>query len=415
MGHPITPAGAGHATVALALWVLPALVLTVPVNLLPFGVLLLLTSLPVMPALAAQWRELGRTRWAVLCSGPAVVLLAAVLVAGHRQGWAGLDTVSRLLVIPWVLVWVRYWQPPVQALSNGALTGLVAAAALVGWQTLVGIARPGGWVNPIVLADMAVVLLVLVIGLPVAQPRWRFLVGGGACVTILLLTGSRWAWVALPVALTASPTLRRWCRQQWPLCLLLCALVIGVVVSSAAVRDQLRAQELSSDLARLRTGDRDSSLGARLTLWEAALQTARQRPLSGVGPEDFVAVTGQIPACRQGNGGHVCGLEHAHNDLLHWLAVGGIGGGLAMVLVYAGPLWLFTRRRRQVLPSSPAWQVAGAGRTVVLVYLVCGLTQSMFSHQLTAGLYAVLTGMLLGLAWTGPDRPAADRAPATRA
>jgi len=47
----------------------------------------------------------------------------------------------------------------------------------------------------------------------------------------------------------------------------------------------------------------------------------------------------------------------------------------------------------QRIPRGSAW----AGAMLVLVYVLCGLTQSVFKHQLTASVYAILCGVLLGL------------------
>lgn len=419
-GKP-SPAGrAGAWLAALALFLLPASVLTLPANLLPFGLVLLLSSLPVLPALVRAWPG-GRGGRLLLLAAPGVVLMAALSAAWHGRGLDALDNISRLLVIPWLVCWMRVWRPSPHWLGRGAVTGLLGCAVLALWQCLAGEARAGGWANAIVLADGAVMLLVLV--LACRRPGDGPLQDGVAalaCVAVLLLTASRGAWLA--AGLVAAAVLLGGAFRQAPRrrrrALLAGLAGVALLLASPGLREQVRVEELAGDIARLGQGDADSSLGARLRLWQATAETVSRSPWTGTGVGGVAAMVSRLPECtgperpRQ-----LCGLRHAHNDLAHWAASGGVPGILALLLVYGVPLGLFLRWRRHPGNGPQARLVATGGALLVAVQAACGLTQSMFSHQLTAGLYAVLVGLLLGAAWPpgAADRPAAARVPAARA
>jgi len=93
----------------------------------------------------------------------------------------------------------------------------------------------------------------------------------------------------------------------------------------------------------------------------------------------------------------VCTLRHAHNDLAQWSATLGVPGLLLIVALYLLPASRFLRIivvNRLAVPKGSAW----AGLMLVVVYALSGITQSMFAHALTTTLYAVLVGLLLGLA-----------------
>jgi O-antigen ligase len=93
----------------------------------------------------------------------------------------------------------------------------------------------------------------------------------------------------------------------------------------------------------------------------------------------------------------VCTLHHAHNDLAQWSATLGIPGLFLVVALYLLPAGHFLRiivTHRLTLPKGSAW----AGLMLVVVYVLSGITQSMFAHALTTTLYAVQVGLLLGLA-----------------
>ncbi|MET0582796.1 MAG: O-antigen ligase family protein, partial [Pseudoxanthomonas sp.] len=49
---------------------------------------------------------------------------------------------------------------------------------------------------------------------------------------------------------------------------------------------------------------------------------------------------------------------------------------------------------RLAMPRGSAW----AGLVLIAVYVLSGITQSMFAHAMTTTLYAVLVGLLLGMA-----------------
>ena len=109
-----------------------------------------------------------------------------------------------------------------------------------------------------------------------------------------------------------------------------------------------------------------------------------------------------------------CRLGHAHNDLAEWAATMGIPGVLSLAGLYGVPLWLFLRLRREALAIASHGDClrgpATAGAVLVVVFALCGLTQSMFAHQTTASVYAAFGGLLLGMAlrearWSPADGP----------
>ena len=64
-----------------------------------------------------------------------------------------------------------------------------------------------------------------------------------------------------------------------------------------------------------------------------------------------------------------------------------------------------------VVVSTAVARSAAAGAMLVAVYLLGGLTQSMFAHQTSSALYAALCGLLLGLALRESGRHTSDDGP----
>ena len=114
---------------AAGLWCLPALTLSLPKGLLPFGVLLLASTLLVPLRIGHAARQIG---WplAVVAGVAVVPLLVALVSIQMMDSSESIDGRDRLLVLPWAMAWAFALNPPREMLWRGALTGLLAG---VGW------------------------------------------------------------------------------------------------------------------------------------------------------------------------------------------------------------------------------------------------------------------------------------------
>ena len=377
---------------------MPALVLTVPVNLLPYALTLLVSTL-LAPELLWRARGMGGApvralTWLML----AAVALGLVSVVLFEQGLRDVDNRSRFLVIPWIALWVCALRPDMRWLWRGALAGLVGSFLLSLLQVLQGAPRAELTTNAIVLADIVVMLMVLLVFCRPSR-RWSLVIVGMAagCGTIVL-TGSRGVFAALLALLVVLALSLRWRTGVARLSVLAGMLAIGatLLLSVPELRHQVRLTELHSDVQKLEQGDVDSSAGARVERLQVAWQTFLDHPLTGVGIGHFDSAMQRVPVCRDDPAEVRCHLGHAHNDVAEWAATQGLPGVLMLIAVYGVPLWVFVylhRRSGRVTFRGPA----AAGVMIVIAYVLCGLTQSMFAHQMTASFYVTIVGLLTGL------------------
>ncbi len=388
--------GLGH----LGLLLLPALVVSTPANLLPFGLLLLVSTVMVPDLLWRARADAGRSirvlAWLMLA-----VLAAGVLsVVLFEHGFRDVDNRSRFFVMPWIALWVCALELRLRWLWRGAVVGLLLVFGLSLRQVLGGAPRADLFTNAIVLADMVVMLLVLALFCrPHGVRGWAWGLPAAAlgCAT-LVLTGSRGALLALLAVFLVMALTLRWGSLQRRLLILAALLGLSVVavVSVPELRHQVRLTELHSDVQRLERGDADSSAGARVERLQVAWDTFLDHPLTGVGVGHFDNAMQRLPVCRDDPLEARCHLGHAHNDLAEWGATQGILGALLLLAVYGVPLWLFLwlhRHSGRATFRGPA----AAGVMIVVCYVLCGLTQSMFAHQITASFYASIVGVLAGL------------------
>lgn len=391
-----------RACAGVGLWCLPALTLALPKGLLPFGLLLLASTLLVPLRVARATRQIG---WPWLLAAAAGILPILVALASiHLMDTPhDLDERDRMLVIPWAMAWAWALDPPRVMLWRGALAGLVAAAALALTQVLAGAVRADGWVNAIVFADVVLVLMVLVVFCRPPRSWHGTALGLAMGLLAIMLSGTRGAWLGLGLLLLVLVLGSGW-RSRRSRGLLLGALVAcGVVLlaSVPALTQQMRLSELRQDIERMDRGDHNSSAGARLERLQVAAMAFADAPWTGVGVGEFDRAMQRLPACSGAAAERVqrCRLGHAHNDLAEWSATMGVPGLLALLMLYGVPLGLFLYlRRRRVVAGGRLRGAAAAGAMVVAVYVLSGLTQSMFAHQTTTSVYAAVCGVLLGLA-----------------
>ncbi|PPT57243.1 O-antigen ligase family protein [Xanthomonas arboricola] len=392
-----SPAGVGIAE--LGVFALTALVVSMPSGLLPFGLCLLLGSL-------VGWRSLRagvamrpwslRALWWLAAAVIAMSLLSIVL---FEHGLRDVDNRSRFLVLPWAAVWAYALRPRQVWLWRGALAGVFAAMLIAMLQVMNGADRAEGWTNAIVFADIALMLLVVAVFCrPPGKVRW--LVGAAiATVVVIVLSGSRGVWLSLLVTLGVLIWGAPWQSARMRLLTFVgsAVLAVGVVLSVPALTQQMRLGELQSDLQRYEVGDSDSSAGARIERLHVAWDTLRAHPLTGIGVGRFDDAMRELPVCAGDTWLLRCHLGHAHNDLAEWGATQGVPGLLLLFAVYGVPLWIFVRLHRRSNQRQFRGPAA-AGVMIVVSYALCGLTQSMFAHQVSASFYTAMVGVLVGLA-----------------
>ncbi len=403
--HPELPAfsSSGSRTVVgmaeIGLFLLAALAVSIPSGLLPFGLCLLVSSLLGWRLLGASRQAFGRPLRILSWLTLAVLALSLVSVALFEHGLRDVDNRSRFLALPWVALWAYALQPRVTWLWRGALFGLFAVFWLALVQVLDGAVRADGWSNAIVFADIVLMLMVLaVLCRPKGQWPWLTAALLSGCAAIVM-SGSRGVWLGLLGLLLALVWRAHWRNSRTRLLVFVAgaAIVATSALTVPALTEQMRIDELRSDIARMEVGDSNSSAGARVERLQVAWDTFVQHPLTGIGVGRFDEAMKILPVCQRATWVERCHLGHAHNDVAEWGAAQGVPGLLLLLAVYGLPLWILIRLYRRSARANFQGPAA-AGIMIVVSYMLCGLTQSMFAHQLTTGFYVAILGVLIGLA-----------------
>jgi O-antigen ligase len=340
-----------------------------------------------------------------LCIGTACPFFA-VLLAGVWHGAVvanTLDSPSRFFAAaPFFLV-LRRSLPRTLAWSDlsFALAALVSLGILLIVPRDWGFGRLGSdFLNPIHFGDIALVMGALSIlslnwwhkdGLVVRIVKVAGLFAG---VTASLMSGSRGGWIAIPIVaamvfyLRSRDKSRKW-KVVFPFVIV--ALLAGVYAFSPTVRD--RVGDVSSDLVKYTHGDKDTSMGIRLQLYEAAARIVRSHPVLGLGGDGFrnsmqsFAKQGLLtPAAAQ------LGRGEVHNQMFAYMTDYGMVGGLAVLAIYIVPGMIFWRRLNA--PALPARRAALMGLTFIVSFWIFGLSVETFDLKMTVSVYATVIGIL---------------------
>lgn len=389
--------------ISITVFLLGALALTISSGYTYGPVLLLLPALGYLavrpyPVLTAQDKILIAALLIYFAIGVATNLV-------HHLPSNSYDNFSRfLLAIPVLLLLLRFPVSPV-FLWSGIAFGAIGAALVAIMDFYVhGELRATGHNNAIQFGDIAMLFACLLLaGFSWAKQYSRlmiiiFVLGAASGIFASLLSGARGGWLALPFALGLfyiANNFHKNTKQSFVFVAALVCLVAVVYQFQQSGFLQMRIQEAMSDLQQYtQVQNANTSLGIRFTLWHTGLNLFAQHPLVGWGSvANYVSITGDSSDIFQR-------FNHFHNEFLDAMVKRGLVGGLALLMIYGLPAFVFYRQLQQC--AAQVKPLALAGLMLVLATLIFGLTQSFFSHSSGVMVYV----FMLVILWAQVRAPA---------
>ena len=215
-----------------------------------------------------------------------------------------------------------------------------------------------------------------------------------------ITTQTRGGWLVVPFFILIGWVLATGKTSARKLLLpaLIAILLSGAISASSPILRQRMYQMVTQTAECLTNPLAISSECGRLQLWQASWLMFKANPLFGNGTiqnfgpklEDYwrQGIVSDF-VYRQGFG-------EPHNDMLFSMASHGLLGLMALLLIYAAPIWIFARRLRTQVPQ-PARVAAAMGLALCLGFFIFGWTELMMRSIRTIGFYAMTMAWLLAL------------------
>ncbi|HID81952.1 MAG TPA: O-antigen ligase family protein [Chromatiales bacterium] len=318
-------------------------------------------------------------------------LLASLPLSISSQSGEALDAPSRYLVAAAVFLALRHFNIDAKIIFRAASLAPIVAVALNIHQ--IDTPRLDFGVGIMESAYLSVLLFSLSLRAVFIETKqlWRILaiLGIVCAVLIVVISGTRGAWLALIVVLGVNLfTLPVSLRTKTMLVVLASFFLVILVQSSPMVK--LRIADAVSETEQYTTGEpRLTSVGVRLDLWRMSWQSFLKSPLWGLSYEERSRVMENYKKENPASAIGVDGRSSSHNEVLNALSKKGLLGFTAIFLLYAVPFYFFWRGMR----SSNNFVVNNlsvAGVSIVVAMAVSGLTEAPLMHVRASTSYIFL-------------------------
>jgi len=266
---------------------------------------------------------------------------------------------------------------------------LIAPIALLGQgfyqiQAL-GFPSAVGAYNSIIFGDVSMLIVVITVcALLTVSQKWHHYLLGVLVVCMALsasvISGTRGAWILLPVALVWFLWIK---RKSLGLKSLMLVMLLGVLLLLGAgnlhtvkSRVNIAIQQYQS---YLENPAKMSSIGERLEMWQDSITIWKARPLLGSGIGDFKNDRLQLFKNGQSNLG--VDYDHAHNIYFDILATAGLTGLFGMLIfMQIIPFQMFYSFW---IKEHDPWVkfYALSGMTAIIAFAVFGLTEGWLARK----------------------------------
>ena len=280
--------------------------------------------------------------------------------------------------------------------------GVSIASATAGFVALFGVPTEEGrattGINPIMFGDFSLIYASLSgVALHYFWNKNKWLASFSAISSILGVTAvyfsyTRGAWVVLPIL---SLLLLIPIKHKLNLTRLVSGFmfVLIVVVTMVAIPETGVLHTIERTFAAIQgyfSGQVNSSSGMRLEMWKASLDAWATSPVIGLGQGCYLEFVSQGAADNHYSK-YISNFAHSHNDIFFTMASRGLVGLILFIGLFLVPaIYAFDLLQKKVA-SIQATSVL----IVVVGYLCCGLTESLFIRSQAIGVFVGITSICL--------------------
>ena len=285
-------------------------------------------------------------------------------------------------------------------LIGACIGGFILLGLTIYQGYYLGNVRTSGFYNEIIFGSIAVIMAqALFVSLLFIRHKKIHL----AVITLSLfsalyatiLSGTRGAWVALIVGVPLALFMVS-IKGQMPKKRIVLVLLLSILVASIAgilSKDELtsRWNTTVQNIDSYQSGsNRDTSIGIRLIMWEAAIKIWNRNPIIGTGIGDFqknyekMIKSGEFPGMRK------TPYAYAHSTIFEALAGTGILGLIGLIVfTFFLPIVFFLKALRSSINEHDRY-ASVSGLVFVTAFAIFGLTENWLVHSQLVTTFSLL-------------------------
>lgn len=340
----------------------------------------------------SAWRSLEAWEKQVLLGFCAFFVLVSMSLINTQDMYSGAKKIEKLLLFPFLipmyLLFKKYQLETGKAYLLGLFVSAFVLFGLAVYQVYgLGWARAVGAYNPLILGDVSMLVAILLFCalLTVSTGYCNYLMGGQAillAITASVLSGSRGAWIVLPIISLWFIWLK--IKNLKPLYSLLIVIIVVSLLWCLSGLEQVRSR-LDDAVLSYQSYSQDHSKGGsirlRMEIWKVSVKIWKANPIIGTGLGDFQLDSVQLVKEGRSNLTEQQVLQHAHNIYFDVLATSGLVGLLALIVfVQIIPFLIF---RSFWLKEQDPWIkfYALSGMATIIAFAVFGLTECWLARN----------------------------------
>jgi len=337
-----------------------------------------------------MWQSLESWEKKVLIGFLVFFLLVSVSLVNTQEIFSGIKKEGRYvmfpLIIPIYLLLKKY------QLETGKLffIGFMIAPIAMFFQsyhqiTTLQMPRAEGAYSPIVLGDISILIVIIVICFLLTIARsWQHYFAGllviGLAISVSIISGSRGAWILLPIALIHFMWAK---RDDLGLKSILLIVIFGGLLFFLAINiDRINngLEGIVKDYqAHIDDSSNMSSFSQRIEMWRYSIIMWKEHPMLGTGIGDFN--TDLLRDIKNGKSFLGRSYPHAHNIYFDTLATAGLVGLFGMIIfIQILPFKMFySFWKKEHDPWLNFYSLSGM--TTIIAFAVFGLTEGWLARK----------------------------------
>ncbi|USD65136.1 O-antigen ligase family protein [Vibrio sp. SCSIO 43136] len=387
--------------VSMLCFLYPATLLIAPYSYSWFAIPLLLLGLFSLFKTKHSLKSYVNLKWIYLAILTYYTSIAiSLLFLGGPTSQFDLPSRS-IFILPLIALVLAYPPKTAHILLGVAIGGIVSGIIAIYMHYVLGLRAIGDWgYMPIQTSGMAMglALMSLVAVFYFLRTKDRIFttiatLGYAGGLTASLLSGGRGAWVAAPVILLVLLLLNRQIITKQFIIMGLALMTCVSIISSPVVLKRTAA--VTSDIVQLKKGEANTSNGARIEMWKAALYVGQKYPIFGAGYANLMSEKQQLVNMGKVDS-VVLNYGRAHNQYLEAVQSRGAIGLISIILLLGAPsLYFWTQFKKNISLEINTFCLLGLTHLVSLAG--CFLTQAYLSHHSGILFYTVFTGIFIAL------------------